>query len=117
MRDEANGWIVWGAVFGVAQSELEVRYADLRKCARWKPTPLSGLGTGPVVDFGREDERAVALRLRNALWRSIETLERVPKVRPSLVTRTTLSLTLFVIFSPGPRSLSISRRGRIHPFF
>ncbi|KAL1672553.1 hypothetical protein EV122DRAFT_283845 [Schizophyllum commune] len=81
LRDEANGWIVWGAVFGVAQNKLEVRYADFRKCARWKPTPFSGLGMGPVVDFRREDERAVALRLRDALRRSIETLERVPKPR------------------------------------
>ncbi|KAL1750677.1 hypothetical protein FB107DRAFT_279418 [Schizophyllum commune] len=81
LRDEANGWIVWGAVFGVAQNELEVRYADLRKCARWKPMPFSGLGMGPVVDFGTEDERTVARRLRDALRRSIETLERVPKPR------------------------------------
>ncbi|KAL1700417.1 hypothetical protein EV121DRAFT_214209 [Schizophyllum commune] len=81
LRDEANGWIVRGAVFGVAQNELEVRYADFRKCARWKPTPFSGLGTRPVVDFREEDERAVALRLRDALRRSIETLERVPKPR------------------------------------
>ncbi|KAL1686032.1 hypothetical protein GGG16DRAFT_65093 [Schizophyllum commune] len=81
LRDEANGWIVWGAVFGVAQNELEVRYADFRKCARWTPTPLFGLETSLVAYPTREDERAVVLRLRDTLRRSIETLERVPKPR------------------------------------
>ncbi|KAL1659345.1 hypothetical protein GGF50DRAFT_107660 [Schizophyllum commune] len=87
LRGEAREWIVWAAVFGVAQHDLEVRYADFRKCARWAPTPkpprFSFLQPepSPIEYTTREDERLMVLRLRNAIQRSIEALERVPKPR------------------------------------
>ncbi|KAL1672555.1 hypothetical protein EV122DRAFT_271503 [Schizophyllum commune] len=87
LRGEARDWIVWAAVFGVAQHDLEVRYADFRKCARWAPTPkpprFSFLQPepSPIEYTTREDERLMVLRLRNAIQRSIEALERVPKPR------------------------------------
>ncbi|KAI5836627.1 uncharacterized protein SCHCODRAFT_02646001 [Schizophyllum commune H4-8] len=87
LRGEARDWIVWGTVFGVAQHDLEVRYADFRKCARWAPTPkpprFSFLQPepSPIGYTTREDERLMVLRLRNAVQRSIEALDRVPKPR------------------------------------
>ncbi|KAI5836631.1 uncharacterized protein SCHCODRAFT_01194438 [Schizophyllum commune H4-8] len=81
LRDEACDRIVWGAVLVAAQHELEVRYADFRRCARWTPTPVYPFEWLLVRHFTRQDERAVVLRLRDALRRSIEALERVPKPR------------------------------------
>ncbi|KAL1712329.1 hypothetical protein EV715DRAFT_278058 [Schizophyllum commune] len=87
LRDEARDWIVWAAVFGVAQHEVEVRYAEFRKCARWAPTPKAPRfsflepESSPVKYTTSEDERLMALRLHNAVKKSIEALERVPKPR------------------------------------
>ncbi|KAL1734658.1 hypothetical protein EV714DRAFT_202218 [Schizophyllum commune] len=85
LRDEARDWIVWAAVFGVSQHEVEVRYAEFRKCARWAPTPKTPRfsflepESSPVKYTTSEDERLMALRLHNAVKKSIEALERVPK--------------------------------------
>ncbi|KAI5836630.1 uncharacterized protein SCHCODRAFT_02558936 [Schizophyllum commune H4-8] len=85
LRDEAGDWLVWGAVLVAAQHELEVRYADFRRCARWTPTPVYSFESRLIRYSTREDERAVVLRLRDALRRSIEALERVPKPRTAIL--------------------------------
>ena len=99
---------MWAAVFGVSQHEVEVRYAEFRKCARWAPTPKAPRfsflepESSPVKYTTSEDERLMALRLHNAVKKSIEALERVPKVRLSLVTSQAPVQTLTPMdISPG----------------